>query len=102
MEHEVSFERSLGGGERAPAVRIAEGATLMDAVRAAGLPLARACDGDGLCARCGVRVLRGATALSIESESERTAKVRNRVEPAQRLACLTEVRGAVTVTATYW
>ena len=102
MEHEVRFERGPAGGDRAPAVRVCAGATLMDAVREAGLPLARACDGDGLCARCGVQVLRGEAVLSEESESERSAKARNRIDPELRLSCCSEVRGAVTVAATYW
>jgi adenylate cyclase len=99
--HEVCFERQ-GGGDAAPRLRVAEGTTLIDAVRRAGLPIARACDGGGLCARCGVGVLSGAGALTPEEPAEAAAKDRNRIHASLRLACQVRVRGAVTVTAEYW
>ena len=78
------------------------GTTLLAAAREAGLPMASACGAHGLCARCGVRVLAGAEALSPEQDDERRAKARNRIDPAQRLACRARVSGDVELTATYW
>jgi len=83
-------------------LRVARGTTLLDAARGAGLPMASACGAEGLCARCGVRVLAGADALSPETEAERRQKRRNRVDPALRLACRVWVSGEVEVTAGYW
>jgi ferredoxin len=64
--------------------------------------MASACGADGLCARCGVRVLAGAESLSPETETERRQKRRNRVEPELRLACRAAAEGDVLVTAGYW
>ena len=83
-------------------LRVPLGTTLFDAARRAGLPMASACGADGLCARCGVRVLAGAEALRPEAEAERRQKVRNRIDPALRLACRVAVTGDLEVTAGYW
>jgi ferredoxin len=84
------------------AVRVAAGTPLLTAVRLAGLPLARACGGDGLCGRCGVSLLSGANALAAESQPEARAKRRNRVPAEQRLACRVMVSNDLEVTAGYW
>ena len=81
---------------------MAKGTTLLEAARRAGLPMASACGADGLCARCGVRVLAGGTSLSPETEAERRQKRRNRIDPALRLACRAAATGDVEVTAGYW
>lgn len=81
---------------------VAEGTTLLEAARAAGLPIARACAGMGLCSRCGIQVLEGLDSLSAESAEEREAKLRNRIPGQWRFACQAVVRGPVTATATYW
>ena len=83
-------------------VTAAAGTILLDCVRRAGLPLASACGADGLCGRCGVRVLAGAEALSPETGSEANAKARNRIDPALRLACQVQLRGDVEITTSYW
>ncbi len=76
--------------------------TLFAAAMRQGLPLAHACPGEGLCGRCGLRILEGHAALSPETPQEQKIKADNRVDPALRIACLTRVVGSVTVTADYW
>ena len=88
--------------EAAREVRVEPGTTLLAAAESVGLPIARACGADGLCARCGLVILEGAGALSPEGPEELAAKRRNRVDLAERLACLASVHGAVTATARYW
>jgi 2Fe-2S ferredoxin len=83
-------------------VVVDDGATLLSAALSAGLPVARACGGDGLCAHCGLRVLEGDAALSPEERDETEAKERNRVPGAWRLACRARVHGPLEVTAGYW
>jgi ferredoxin len=83
-------------------LRVALGTTLLEAARRAGLPMASACGADGLCARCGVRVIAGAGSLSPETEAEARQKRRNRIDPALRLACRAAATGDVEVTAGYW
>jgi ferredoxin len=83
-------------------VDVDDGATLLDAALRAGLPVARACAGAGLCGRCGLSVLAGEGALSPEQRDEADAKARNRVSPESRLACRATVHGPLEVTAGYW
>jgi 2Fe-2S ferredoxin len=83
-------------------VDVPAGTTLLAAVVAAGLPIARACGADGLCGRCGVHVVAAAGAIDAESGAESEAKRRNRIDPAVRLACRTHVLGDVALTASYW
>jgi ferredoxin len=64
--------------------------------------MASACGADGICARCGVRVLAGALALSPETELEARQKQRNRIDPSLRLACQAAAHGDIEVTAGYW
>lgn len=100
--HEVRFQRRAADGSAPLRLAVAEDTTLLEAVQEAGLPIARACGGGGLCARCGVTVLAGAGGLTAEAPDEAEAKERNRVPAALRLACRVRVRGPVTVTADYW
>ena len=93
---EVRFEPS---GRRA---RVHAGTTLLEAARGAGLPVASACGAEGVCARCGMRILETATPLPAESDRERDIKRRNRVPEELRLACRVEVRAALAATAPYW
>jgi len=83
-------------------VRIEAGATLHDAVRSAGLPIASACGADGICGRCAVLVVAGAERLPPETAQETSVKRRNRVPAGQRLACRVAPRGDVTIRADYW
>jgi ferredoxin, 2Fe-2S len=96
MDVRVSFQPS------GRSLRVACGTNLLEAIRRAGLPIARACGAEGLCGRCGVRPLAGAEALGAETPMERSAKARNRVAPDCRLACRVAVAGDVEVTAPYW
>jgi len=85
------------------AIEVPAGSTLLDAALAAGLPIARACGADGLCARCGVRILAGAeTGVDAESAAEVAVRRRNRLDPALRLACRAHVLGDLELTAPYW
>ncbi len=82
---------------------VPHGRRIYDLARSMGLPLAAACGGEGICGRCGVRVVRGdADALSPERKNERQRKRANTVDLSLRLACLTVVRGDVTLTTDYW
>ena len=96
MEVEVRF-RPSGARLRVPA-----GTTLLDATHRAGLPMASSCGAEGICGRCGVRILAGAESLSEETASESDVKRRNRIDDDLRLACRASAQGPVEVTANYW
>jgi ferredoxin len=76
--------------------------TLFEAAGRADLPVGSACRAEGICGRCGLRILSGAENLSRESPLEQRVKRANRIDPALRLSCLARIRGPVTVTADYW
>jgi ferredoxin len=81
-------------------IDVPRGTRLIDAVRRAGLPIARACGDDLICALCGVRILSGG--VGRESAVEREAKARNRIPKELRLACAIRVRRDLEVSAPYW
>ena len=83
-------------------VRVARGTSLLEAARRAGMPVARACSGEGVCARCGVQIVDGAAGLEPETRSEVEAKRRNRVDAGDRLSCRLKLERDVTVTARHW
>lgn len=96
MEHRVRFEPS--GQE----VTVRSGEMLYTAARRLHLPVGASCRLDGICARCGLRILAGAENLSPEGDQERAAKAANRIDPALRLSCLARVHGPLTASADYW
>jgi len=96
MTVQVHFARRGGS------VRVPIGTLLIDAVRGADLPIARACGGEGLCGRCGVEILEGGGRLAAEGPDETRAKQRNRIDPRLRLACRVRVDADLTVSAPYW
>ena len=96
VDIEVSFQPS------GRMLRVSPGTTVLEAARRAGLPMASACGADGLCGRCGVRVLRGGDALSDETPDEARVKRANRIAGELRLACRAAISGPVEVTASYW
>jgi len=96
VQHRIRFLPS----ERT--IEVAPGTTLLDAAREAGLPVAQTCTGEGVCARCGMRILQGGEGLDAESPAETRAKARNRVDENLRLSCLILADRDLTVTAPYW
>ncbi|MGH0035993.1 MAG: 2Fe-2S iron-sulfur cluster-binding protein [Myxococcota bacterium] len=96
VEHEVRFEPS--GRE----IRVPAGTSLLEAARAAGLPVASACGADGICGRCGLAILAGGERLAPESEAEARVKRANRIDPELRLACRIDLASNLVVTAPYW
>ncbi|MEJ2133238.1 MAG: 2Fe-2S iron-sulfur cluster-binding protein [Gammaproteobacteria bacterium] len=83
-------------------VEVPAGSTLLDAVRAMGLPIAIGCGAGGLCGRCGLVVESPPESLSAEQAEETATKQRNRVPENRRLACRARVWGDVRITAPYW
>ena len=98
----MQLQRRRKGRIETLTAEVPDGTSLWDAARALGLPVASACNGSALCGRCGLEPLEGASALSQETEIERLAKERGRIEPELRLSCQARVQGDVTATARYW
>lgn len=102
MDVVVTFRCREAGRTVLRRVAVAPDTPLLEAARRAGLPLARACGGGGLCGRCGLEILEGAEGLSPEGAAEAAARRRNRAPEGLRLACQARAGAAVTATAAYW
>ena len=96
MDVEVRFQPS------GKSLRVVRGTTLLEAARSAGLPMASACDADGVCGRCAVELREGAENVSAETPAETRVMRDNRIAVGLRLACRAHVAGPVEVTASYW
>lgn len=83
-------------------VEARENETILDAARRAGAPLGASCGAVGICARCRVRVVEGADALTPITTIEARTIVERALAAEERLACQAVVEGNCTVGATYW
>jgi ferredoxin len=81
-------------------IEVAAGTTLLDAAIAAGMPVGSSCGADGICGKCGLRVLSG----KLQAPSEREARVAqaNRVDEGLRLSCMVQLTEDLRVSADYW
>lgn len=91
---EIVFRTRRGEQTLDPAVLADDpGATLLDAIRHLGLPLAQSCRGEGVCRSCAVEVLAGADQLAPPGPLElrqlrpRPGQPDDPDAPPQRLAC---------------
>ena len=73
------------------------GRSILEAVRAAGIPHASICGGRGRCTTCRVRIGRGLEALPAPNRLESRALVRIGADPNVRLACQTQPLSDLTV-----
>lgn len=76
--------------------------TLLDVARRSGVPLGSSCGGIGICARCVVRVCRGAEGLTPPTTVEQRTASERLFGPDQRLACQAVVTADCAVTTDYW
>ncbi len=72
-----------------------DGDLLADVLRAEGIPMGLYCGGRGICGKCLVEIVRGEVAPPSETEAEFLRG--KKLGPRSRLACLTRVRGDLTV-----
>jgi class 3 adenylate cyclase len=78
-------------------VPVADGQTLLEAMLAAGVPVAHACGGKAKCSTCRVRIEGGESACSARPADEAEIARRLRFDDVTRLACRTRITGDVTV-----
>jgi ferredoxin len=107
MMDEVAMEHDAAEQSRTSLVRfeptgrtfaVRQGGSLWRAALRARLPIASSCRGQGACLACKVRVLSGEENLNALTPRESKLGLK----PGERLACMAEVQGPVTITASYW
>ena len=85
-----------------PAIEVISGANLMKSLLEAGVPVASSCNSDGVCAKCGIRVLGGMANLSPPESTELFLKEKNNIGDDFRISCQTEVFGDILIDVGYW
>lgn len=85
-----------------PPIEVPVGAVLMRSLLDAGLPVASSCNADGVCAKCGIRIVEGMENLSKPNETEIFLKEKNNIRESFRISCQTQVLGDIVVDAGYW
>ncbi len=85
-----------------PALEVADGANLMKALLAAGMPVASSCNSEGVCAKCGVRIVDGMSNLSPLGPTEIFLKEKNGIRKEFRISCQALVHGDIVIDAGYW
>jgi 2Fe-2S ferredoxin len=88
--------------KKIPELSVTMGANLMDELLLAGLPVASSCHGDGICAKCRVRVVSGAENLSKIGAIEEIVRDRLKIPREYRVSCQTQVLGDVVIDTSYW
>jgi adenylate cyclase len=88
--------RDGGRGERA--IELMRGATVLEMLRAAGIPHASVCGGRGRCSTCRVRVGLGADSLPAPDANEWSVLDHIQAPPGVRLACQTRPTLSLEVT----
>lgn len=66
------------------------------------VPVASSCSGDGVCAKCKIKIISGQENLSPENETEKFLKIKNNISADHRISCQTLVLGDITIDASYW
>lgn len=84
-------------------IDVESGTVLMEALLAAGLPVASSCRGDGVCTKCRLHVRDlEPQATSPITQHEKGLLDRIGAEPDERISCQTEIHGLIEVDAAYW
>ncbi|MCB9025741.1 MAG: (2Fe-2S)-binding protein [Bdellovibrionaceae bacterium] len=85
-----------------PSLEVRSKSNLMKSLLVAGRPVASSCGGDGICAKCGVQVVKGGKNLSPASFFEIERMQMNNIPKDCRLSCQCTVLGDITVDTDYW
>jgi len=83
-------------------IEVSYGENLMKALLKAGLPIARSCEGEGVCAKCHVQVIEGQNNLSPRQPLEEKLLRENEIPSENRISCQCSVIGPVKVHTSYW
>ncbi len=78
------------------------GGIVMDAIYAAGIPIASSCGGQGVCGDCRVRVVAGRTHLAAAYPDPGPWVLRHGEPDGEVLSCRVTATGPVTLATSYW
>ncbi len=92
----ISFIKNRAGFD------VQAGENLMKALLAHGIPVASSCNGDGVCGKCRLQIVKGSKNLSDRNATENFLTEKNNAEDDIRFSCQAFVHGDITIDATYW
>jgi ferredoxin, 2Fe-2S len=78
------------------------GDNLMKTLLKFDVPVASSCGGDGVCAKCRIKIVIGKENLSQPSELELRLLSKSFGNDEDRISCQTQVIGDITIDAGYW
>ena len=82
-------------------ISVYKGKNLFQALRELKIPIAQSCEGDGICATCGVQIT-PATNCTPPSKRELSLKRANQLPSNLRISCLLRIVGNISISTTYW
>ena len=86
-----------------PTLEAPSGANLMQVLLTAEVPVASSCHGDGVCAKCRLEIVEGASSLDPRNETEEFLAERFSLKKNQRISCQVAVGTQdLVIDATYW
>jgi 2Fe-2S ferredoxin len=85
-----------------PSISCGSGEVLMKVLLRNQIPVASSCSGDGVCAKCRVKIILGAENLSPADESEKRILSKTFGNDEDRLSCQSRVTGDIAVDTGYW
>lgn len=85
-----------------PDFSVSDQANLMDSLLEQKIPVASSCKGEGVCAKCKVKIVEGLGNLSPPSEKEVFLAEKLSFKATERLSCQAKVLGEISIDTTYW
>jgi len=81
-------------------ISVENGANLMQSLLKADIPVASSCHGDGICAKCKVRLLEGT--LPPPNTTEEILAAKFRLASNERISCQCSVIADLRIDTSYW
>lgn len=85
-----------------PTLDVPISSNLMQVLLENDIAVASSCGGEGVCAKCVIKVIKGAENLSPMNDTEKDLREIHDFSRNERLSCQTTVLGDVTLDTDYW
>lgn len=84
------------------ALQVEKGQNLMKALLTAEIPVASSCHGEGVCAKCRIKIISGQNNLSQPNDLELFLREKHSLAADLRISCQTQVLGDIQIDTSYW
>ena len=83
-------------------ITVANDVNLMKSLLDNGVPVASSCSGEGVCAKCRVKIILGKDNLSTPNLVEADLVEIHDLNSNERISCQTRITGDITIDTNYW